>query len=243
VEEDIMKTEQKVNTNDTGARISSLVGKIGRILFWWSPASLVFGIIVQAAGGQWGHSLSYLGSPVLAAIMIVIAVRHYPASRRFLKWFVAITLVATILFGGFFQCASLASRGKLVSTMEHTYTNYSNAEPPISTSRVVLTTYMDMVFEPLFPISDAYFYPSVRGVFLAVYYFASKILYAYTPMLGPYYLLILLVTPSFLALPIFWLWVVLSILYVVLPARAWKWVRGGIAKARLMLRRSRTPQQ
>lgn len=227
-----MNTEQKVNTSDADARTSSLVGKLGRILFWWSPALLVFGTIVQAAGGQWGDSLSYLGSPVLAAIMIVIAVRHYPASRRFLKWFVAITLVATILFGGFFQCASLAYKGKLVSAMEHTYTNYSNAEPPISTSRAVLTTYMDMVLDPLFPISDGYFDQSLRGVFFAVYYFAYQILYAYIPMLGPYYLLILLITPSFLALPIFWLWVVLSILYVVLPQRAWGWMKAALIRFR-----------
>jgi len=35
-------------------------------------------------------------------------------------------------------------------------------------------------------------------------------------------LLLLLIIPHFLALPVFWLWVVLSALYVVLTSRAWK---------------------
>jgi hypothetical protein len=65
----------------------------------------------------------------------------------------------------------------------------------------------------------------------------------YMLMTMPPVLLLLLIVPHFLVLPVFWLWVTLSALYVVLPARAWKRVRGGIAKAGLMLRRNRTPQQ
>jgi hypothetical protein len=42
------------------------------------------------------------------------------------------------------------------------------------------------------------------------------------PSLIPLVLLVL--SPSWLAIPVFWLWIVLSALYVVLPQRAWKWM-------------------
>jgi hypothetical protein len=38
-------------------------------------------------------------------------------------------------------------------------------------------------------------------------------------------LAMLVLVPSWLALPTFWLWVVLSVLYVVLPPRAWGWMK------------------
>ncbi|MHB8108058.1 MAG: hypothetical protein ACYDH4_11630, partial [Candidatus Cryosericum sp.] len=64
-----------------------------------------------------------------------------------------------------------------------------------------------------------------------------------SPVFTPYremtmlpFLLLLLITPRFLALPVFWLWVVLSALYVVLPPRAWKWMKNG---AKLLWRRVR----
>jgi len=40
-------------------------------------------------------------------------------------------------------------------------------------------------------------------------------------------LLILILSPSWLAIPVFWLLAVLSALYVVLPSRAWKWMKDG----------------
>lgn len=53
-----------------------------------------------------------------------------------------------------------------------------------------------------------------------------------SPVFTPYremtiipFLLPLLITPRVLAIPLFWLWVVLSVLYVVLPSRAWKWMK------------------
>jgi hypothetical protein len=202
------------------------------MLLAWPIFLLICDTVGTAVGIPFADYLVFFGSSVVAVIMLVIALRHYPASRRFLKWFVAVTLVTTILWGGFFQCASLAHKGELLSTIEHTYTNYSNAEPSISTSRVVLTTYMDIVFDPLFPMSDAYFGQSLRGVFFVVYYYIYQVLYAYLPMLGPYYLLVLLIVPRFLALPVFWLWVVLSIMYVVLPPRAWGWMKAAVVRPR-----------
>ncbi|MHB8070422.1 MAG: hypothetical protein ACYDHF_00520 [Candidatus Cryosericum sp.] len=54
------------------------------------------------------------------------------------------------------------------------------------------------------------------------------------PIIVP--LLLLVLSPSWLAIPVFWLWVVLSALYVVLPPRAWKWMKNG---AKLLWRRVR----
>ena len=44
-------------------------------------------------------------------------------------------------------------------------------------------------------------------------------------------LLFLVLSPSWLALPIFWLWAVLSVLYVALPSRAWKWTGDALRRA------------
>ncbi|MGB9666811.1 MAG: hypothetical protein ACPL2N_05840 [Candidatus Cryosericum sp.] len=174
--------------------------------------------------------LVFFGSPVVAAVLAGIAIRHYPATLKFLKTLVGLLLIATILWGGFFQCASLAHKGKLLSTMEHTYTNYSDAEPSLSTPRVIFITYRSVVFDPLFPFSDTYVDKSLRGAFFVVYYYTYLILYAYTPMLGLYYLPILLITPRFLAMPVFWLCVVLCVLYVVLPRRAWAWIKAAMVQ-------------
>jgi hypothetical protein len=45
-------------------------------------------------------------------------------------------------------------------------------------------------------------------------------------------LVLLVLAPSWLALPIFWLWVVLSTLYVVLPQRAWGWMKAKAVPSR-----------
>ena len=49
-------------------------------------------------------------------------------------------------------------------------------------------------------------------------------------------LLLLLIIPHFLALPVYWLWVVLSALYVVLPSRAWKWTGHALQRAWSVIR-------
>jgi hypothetical protein len=43
-------------------------------------------------------------------------------------------------------------------------------------------------------------------------------------------LLLLVLSPSWLTIPVFWLWVVLSALYVVLPQRAWKWTGNALRR-------------
>lgn len=45
-------------------------------------------------------------------------------------------------------------------------------------------------------------------------------------------LAMLILVPSWLTLPVFWLWFVLSVLYVVLPSRAWKWMKVMVVRSR-----------
>jgi hypothetical protein len=99
-----------------------------------------------------------------------------------------------------------------------------------TTPRVTFITYRTLVSQPLFPVSDADANATLRGALVGVFGYASLFLSPYTPMLGPYYLLILLIIPPFLAFPIFWLWVVLSVLYVVLPQRAWGWMKSSVVR-------------
>jgi hypothetical protein len=200
------------------------------ILLLWPIFVWICGMLGAAVQKPFTDYLVFFGSPVVAAILAGIAIRHYLATWKFLKTLVGLLLIVTILWGGFFQCASLAHEGKLFSTMEHTYTSYSNAEPSLSTPRVIYITYRSVVFDPLFPFSDTYVDKSLRGAFFVVYYYTYQILYAYTPMLGLYYLPILLITPRSLAIPVFWLWVVLSVLYVVLPRRAWERMKAAVAQ-------------
>lgn len=200
------------------------------MLLAWPIFLLICDTVGTAAGMPFADYLVFFGSPVVAAILAGIAIRHYLATWKFLKTLVGLLLIVTILWGGFFQCASLAHEGKLFSTMEHTYTSYSNAEPSLSTPRVIFITYRSVVFDPLFPFSDTYVGKSLRGAFFVVYYYTYLILYAYTPMLGLYYLPILLITPRSLALPVFWLWVALSVLYIVLPQRARAWMKAALVQ-------------
>lgn len=179
------------------------------ILLLWPIFVWICGMLGAAVQKPFTDYLVFFGSPVVAAILAGIAIRHYPATGKFLKTLVGLLLIVTILWGGIFQCVSLAHKEKLLSTMEHT------------TPRVTFITYRTLVSQPLFPVSDADANATLRGALVGVFGYASLFLSPYTPMLGPYYLLILLITPPFLAFPIFWLWVVLSVLYVVLPRRAW----------------------
>ena len=108
-------------------------------MFVWPVINLVMAGVFLL--GQFGDYVLFFGSPVVAAILAGIAIRHYSATRKFLKTLVGLLLITTVLWGGFFQCASLAHQGKLYSTIEHTYSTYSDAEPSLSMPRVVFSTY------------------------------------------------------------------------------------------------------
>ncbi len=51
---------------------------------------------------------------------------------------------------------------------------------------------------------------------------------------------LLIVAPSWLVLPVFWLLVAFGVFYVVLPQRAWGWIKAGVVRASANLRRKET---
>ena len=224
-QEDPMRTAVKQVHQWTTAEVENQRrSSIQKWLFWAMFLWPVIMVMVSVFG-QFGDYVLFFGSPVVAAILAGFALRRYPATRKFLKTLVGLLLITTVLWGGFFQCASLAHKEKLRSTMKHTYFAYFDAKPLLSMPRVTLITYRSVVSQPLFPVSDADTNATLRGALVGVFGYASLCLSPYTPMLGPYYLLLMLITSPFLAIPIFWLWVVLSALYVVLPPGAWRWMK------------------
>jgi len=192
------------------------------MLLLWPIFVWIFGMFGAAVQEPFADYLEFFGSPVVAAILAGIAIRHYPATRKFLKTLVGLLLIVTILGGGFFQCATLSHQNKLRSTMKHTYFACLGAKPPLSAIQITFITYNSVVSKPLFLVSDADANSTLRGALVGVFGYISLFLTAYIPMLGPHYLLLMLIVSPFLALPIFWLWLVLSVLYVILPSKAWK---------------------
>ncbi|MFZ2414328.1 MAG: hypothetical protein WAW16_08950 [Candidatus Cryosericum sp.] len=67
-------------------------------MFLWPVVLLVSNYIPTATRDQVMSSLLYTGSPIVVAVLAVIGGRHYPASRRFLKWLAAIVLTITLFF-------------------------------------------------------------------------------------------------------------------------------------------------
>lgn len=53
-------------------------------------------------------------------------------------------------------------------------------------------------------------------------------------------LLLLVLSPSWLAIPVFWLWLVLSVLWVVLPPKAWKWTGDALQRSWSAIRRRKS---
>ncbi|MFZ2414100.1 MAG: hypothetical protein WAW16_07770 [Candidatus Cryosericum sp.] len=238
-QEDPMRTivkpvHQWTTTDGENPRRRNIEKWLFLAMFVWPVINLVIAGVFLL--GQVGDYVLFFGSPVVAAILAGFALRRYPATRKFLKTLVGLLLITTVLWGGFLRCTSLAHQGKLLSTIEHTYSTYSDAEPSLSMARVVFSTYYPLVDQPLFHVGPPDANATLRGTIVGVFGYTSLFLYPYAPMLGPYYLFLLLITPSFLAFPIFWLWVALSVLYVVLPSRAWKWTGDMLQRAWSVIR-------
>jgi hypothetical protein len=87
-------------------------------------AMIVWPAILLACGevgnrlhsGYLSYVATYIASPLYAAILIVIALCEYPASRRFLKWFAAIILVVAIYVGVMYYGDSLQHGWKWVES-------------------------------------------------------------------------------------------------------------------------------
>ena len=206
--------DQMIGVNKNARRPKIGIWLFGILLLW--PIIVILGDAIALANN--GQSLfrdyaTYFGSPILGAILVGIALGHYPASRQFLNAFVIVTFVATIVCGGFYYCATLTSNGNLLWTMVDFYTRYSHAKPPISTPVLLEDLIINMTISPMRGLREEY----LVGL-------------TYPAMTGPYFPLLMLITPPFLAFPIFWLWVLLSVLYVVLPSRAWGWMKAVVVR-------------
>lgn len=172
-----------------------------------------------------GAYLEYLGSPIVATIVVVTTLRHYPSSRLFLKGLVAVILVATVLAGGFFHCATIASHEGLLKAIElaantpsftssYSPSSSSLTQLPMSTFDSMFAFLVSMMFSPWTPLAR---------------YVPIGFLLGFAAMPWPYLLLLMLITPHFLAMPIFWLLVVLSVLYTV-PRQAWVWMKAAAVR-------------
>jgi len=159
----------------------------------------------------WLYELGMLLSPAAATVLVVIALRHHPVLHRFLKVVVAFSLFLLVLTNH--ASAAVASRGGFFQAWTKDYNSYSFQ--PLANQLVDLFSKYVTLPSFLGPLTDQ------NMPLLLLYLVVSQ----YSLLTGPYFVLLLLITPSFLALPVFWLWVVLSVLYVVLPQRAWGWVK------------------
>ena len=91
---------------------------------WLFAAMFVWPAIVLACGevgnrlhsGYPSYAATYIASPLYAAILIVIALCEYPASRHFLKWLAAIILVVAIYVGAMYYGDSLYHGWKWVDS-------------------------------------------------------------------------------------------------------------------------------
>ncbi|MCX6063549.1 MAG: hypothetical protein NTV26_05075 [Caldiserica bacterium] len=203
--------------------------KLTMAMLCWFAVLMAFGVAVRIMPSytMWkcGAYLAYVGSPVVAAIIVVIALRHYPASRPFLKAFVLVILVATALVGGFYHCATIATHGSLLRAIEvaaNTSTGISSSFPssisptqvPISKFNAVFYYLLGMVYSPWMPLARV----------VPVGYLLNL-----AAMPWPALVLLMLITPRVLAMPVFWLVMLLGILYAV-PQQAWVWMKTAAAR-------------
>jgi len=169
-QEDPMRTTVKpVHQWTTMDGKSARKSNIEKWLFWvvllWAAVILVLGFLGQSANrSNLGGYVAYIGSPIRVAILVGIAVLHYPGTRTFLRTLVALILLGTVVNGWSFQGSRVMQHGPLL-----------------------------MVYQ----------------------------LFAF-------------VTPPSLVRLAFLLYVILSVMYVVLPRRAWGWMRD---RAKLLWKR------
>jgi len=200
----------------------SLGTRLTIALLCWFAVLMAFGVAVRIMPSytMWkcGAYLAYFGSPVVAAIIVVIAVRHYPASRSFLKGFAAVILVATALVGGFYHCATIASHESLLkavkdaANMSTGISSFSSSfltQLPVSKFNAAFYYLLGMVYSPWMPLARL----------VPVGYLLNL-----AAMPWPALVLLMIVTPRVLALPVFWLVMLLGILYA-MPQQAWAWMK------------------
>ena len=185
-------------------------------------------LVIFRQGVAYTAWLRYVGSPVVAAILVYMAIRHYYASRQLLKIFIVVTFLGTILCGGFYYCATLSRNGNLVDIATLYIHKDTNLLRSIFWPGSIANLFASMTVHPSPAVGWLGAYSN------SLLSFPYSYLVVYGNMVGPYFLLLMLITPPFLALPVFWLWMVLSVLYVVMPQKAWGWMKD---RARLLWKR------
>lgn len=184
------------------------VGK--RLLFIFLGAEIAW-LLLEL--GVLPSTIVVLAAPVLSTYLVIVALRYYSSSQGFLRVFVATAFIATVLTN--FYCATLAHDGAIIQVALKAY----RRDPFLPG---IYTLYLNFLTQtPLIsPMRDYVLLDGLR--FLALQYNVVPT--------GPLFLLLMLFTPRFLALPIFWLWAILNVLYVVLPQRIWGWMKAAMVQ-------------
>ena len=173
---------------------------------------LLFSSLLVPVNGDYFYILyeyAMFFSPILTAIFVVTALRHRPVLHHLLRVVVGVSLVVAVLTN--YTCATAASGGDFLNVLKG-----SVRYPDRSLLGKMLGLYDRFVALPSFagPLAD---YPTPHMLLLVG-------IKNWSLLASPYFLLLMVITPSRLAFPVFWLWVILSVLYVVLPERAWRWI-------------------
>ncbi len=222
-----MNTGQSTSTDEEASPISSLELWLYGVLFGWPLAAELCGSIF--AFGQSAGVWYPIGSSLLGLLLAIIALKNYTLARHFLRCLVAVLLISVLLAGGFYHNTTLASDGSLWRTIVHTYHMYDNVQPPVS-RQTVISNLLDSVTHFLHhPDQD----------WRVLIPMISDHIICYARMAAPYHTLLLLMTPRFLAMSVYYGLVILGALYVVLPSRAWKWTGRALHRAWTAVRRTR----
>lgn len=214
---------------DNGDARTSKIGLIlGNVVGWWALLYTVFrgvtsNIMFRSSSHLWAYInvlLATVVSLVVAAIVVIIAVQRLPVTRPFLRKFVALLLLMAMLGGGFYSFATMSYEKQLYISLSTSLNQEAQQNPATRVSPLI-----EILGIPYLSIDARRWQASDRsGALLTLIFpFASMTIL-------PCFLL-MLITPAFLALPVFWLCVVLSTLYAVLPERAWRWMED---RARLL---------
>jgi hypothetical protein len=161
-------------------------------------------------------------SPIVTAVFVVIALRHRPALHHLLKVVIGVSLVVAVVTN--YRCAVTASGGDFLNVLKG-----SVRYPDRSLLGKMLGLYDRFVVLP-FSTGLLADYPTPLMLLL-------EAIKKWSLLASPYFLLLMAVVPSRLALPVYWLWVVLSVLYVVLPARAWGWMGHALQRVWSVIKR------
>lgn len=196
---------------------------IAILLLWAVPLYVMYVIAVGQNRGNIidvplfkANQIGRLVYPILTVVLVVVALTRKPAARRFLRFLAAFALI--VAFSANLYCAKAASDKTLVQTLAASVSKWSDTGhgtlAPLP-SRLLGLYYAFPMWPKWVPLSDQNIL-AIVGVLSEEFFLCS---------VHPLFLLLMYLTPSFLAFPVFWLWVVLSALYVVLPEGAWGWMK------------------